>query len=472
MKYPSITQYIDSIDSGRDFFLSLGDVALCRAADWQPIFRSGNFGVVFKVLINGRARALKCFTREQHGRAKAYAAISGNLPRSDYMIDFRFLDNELTAFLASGVVFAYPVLDMEWVEGSNMDQVIRQACRVGDRATLAQLSERFDTMARWLLTSDFAHGDLKPENIIITNEGHLRLVDYDGVYLPWMQGELQREVGTPAYQHPLRGGMTFGTRIDEYSIALISLTLRALSLMPELLDVYGEQSDGLLLNPERVVGHRSEVIEFLSTTSLGDSLLMTLVESPLPELSGLAQALDQSLPQSLAQCDLVPFERNGSWGYMSDRGEMIAPRYERAMPFCEGLAAVRLGGKWGYIDCRAVALSSFKFDDAWSFAGGRALIRRGDKYGFLGPDGRMAIPARFDFARNFSESLAVAAVDGAYGFIDLRGRWAIRPQYDYAESFRQSVARVEKDGRPLVVSLSDVKRCGRRSDKGVVRSGK
>ena len=51
---------------------------------------------------------------------------------------------------------------------------------------MSMLCYRFGKMAAWLRTQSFAHGDIKPDNIIVRPDGSLTLVDYDGMYVPSM----------------------------------------------------------------------------------------------------------------------------------------------------------------------------------------------------------------------------------------------------------------------------------------------
>ena len=54
--------------------------------------------------------------------------------------------------------------------------------------------------------------------------------------------------------------------------------------------------------------------------------------------------------------------------------EAIAPQYENAQTFSEGLAAVQKGGKWGYIDTAGKTIVPFKYDMAQRFSEGLAIV--------------------------------------------------------------------------------------------------
>ena len=108
---------------------------------------------------------------------------------------------------------------------------------------LTQFSLHF--LAAWLRTQSFAHGDIKPDNIIVRPDGSLTLVDYDGMYVPSMKGSQSPTIGTRDFSHPLRTVDDFDETIDDFSLASIALSLKAISMKSTLLDIYGA-SDRLL----------------------------------------------------------------------------------------------------------------------------------------------------------------------------------------------------------------------------------
>ena len=93
--------------------------------------------------------------------------------------------------------------------------------------SLSLLAYQFSRLSMWLLAQPFAHGDLKPDNIIVREDGTLTLVDYDGMYVPAMKGQKARESGTPDFRHPSRTEDSFDKHIDDFSIAAIMLSLKA-----------------------------------------------------------------------------------------------------------------------------------------------------------------------------------------------------------------------------------------------------
>ena len=225
MTYPDQKQYLQSISSAEDNFDKLSELRPVPGLRGEPYMSSGNYSVVFKMTDGAKEYAVKCFTREQAGRAEAYKKITQSLAavKSPYIVNMEYLDEELFVDVNGGT--NYPVLKMEWVDGMPLNRYVKQ--NKDDRRCLRLLADSFCDMARWLLRQPIAHGDLKPDNILVRRDGTLVLVDYDGMFVPSMAGEKWRETGTPPYSHRLRQQMPFDAHADDYAITLITLMLRA-----------------------------------------------------------------------------------------------------------------------------------------------------------------------------------------------------------------------------------------------------
>ena len=139
----------------------------------------------------------------------------------------------------------FPVLLMDWVEGETMETYI--ANNYQDEYAMGMLCYRFCKLAAWLRSHPFAHGDIKPDNIIVRPDGTLTLVDYDGMFVPAMKGQKSPTIGTKDFSHPLRTVDDFDETIDDFALASIALSLKAISLKPSLLDEYGA-ADRLLFS--------------------------------------------------------------------------------------------------------------------------------------------------------------------------------------------------------------------------------
>ena len=240
MQYPLISEYLAAIRDAHDNLDKLSHLVPVLDNYGEPYRSSGAFAVVFKMKDEqtGKCYALKCFTEEQEGRAEAYRQIAEELEfvASPYITSVKYMEKEL--FVDSNCEDnEFPVLLMDWIEGETMEAYI--ADHYMDNYAMSMLCYRFCKMAAWLRSQPFAHGDIKPDNIMVRSDGTLTLVDYDGMFVPAMKGQKSPTIGTKDFSHPLRTIDDFDETIDDFALASIALSLKAISLNPSLLDEYG-----------------------------------------------------------------------------------------------------------------------------------------------------------------------------------------------------------------------------------------
>ena len=248
MQYPLISKYLAAIQDAHDNLDKLNHLVPVLDKHGEPYRSSGAFAVVFKMKDEqtGKCYALKCFTEEQEGRAEAYRQIAEELEFVDspYITSVKYLEKEL--FVDSNCEDdEFPVLLMDWIEGETMETYIAE--NYTDSYEMSMLCYRFCKMAAWLRSQSFAHGDIKPDNIIVRPDGTLTLVDYDGMFVPAMKGQKSPTIGTKDFSHPLRTIDDFDETIDDFALASIALSLKAISLDSSLLQSYGA-SDRLLFS--------------------------------------------------------------------------------------------------------------------------------------------------------------------------------------------------------------------------------
>ena len=248
MQYPLISEYVKAIQDAGDNLEQLAHLTPVLDDHGEPYRSSGAFAVVFKMQDKrtGKYYALKCFTEEQQGRAEAYRQIADELDLLDspYITSVKYMEKEL--FVDSQCEEdEFPVLLMDWVDGETMEAYI--AANYHNQSAMSMLCYRFGKMAAWLRSQSFSHGDIKPDNIIVRPDGSLTLVDYDGMFVPSMKGSQSPTIGTKDFSHPLRTMDDFDETIDDFSLASIALSLKAISMKSTLLDIYGA-SDRLLFS--------------------------------------------------------------------------------------------------------------------------------------------------------------------------------------------------------------------------------
>lgn len=279
MNYPLISEYIEAIKAAEDNFEQLKNLRPVLDDNGQPVMSSGNFAVVFKMKDEqtGKLHAVKCFLKEQEGRAEAYRLIAEELEfvSSTFLTPIKYLDKELYVDTSNSDENEFPVLLMDWVEGQTLDKYIRE--HIDDEYELSLLAYQFSRLAMWLMPQPFAHGDLKPDNILVREDGTLVLVDYDGMYVPAMKGQKARELGSPDFRHPSRIEADFDEHIDDFSLISILLSLKAIALQPELLEQYGS-ADRLLFSEKdyRDISQCQLLKEIFPSTDSELNILQTL----------------------------------------------------------------------------------------------------------------------------------------------------------------------------------------------------
>jgi serine/threonine protein kinase len=294
MNYPSIKEYKEAILFAEDNFEQLKNLRPVLEDDGSPVMTSGNFAVVFKMKDEqtGKLHAVKCFLREQEGRAEAYRQIAEELEyvSSTFLTPIKYLEKELFVDTNAGEESEFPVLLMDWVEGQTLDKYIRE--HIDDQYELSLLAYQFSRLAMWLMPQPFAHGDLKPDNILVKEDGTLVLVDYDGMYVPAMKGQKARELGSPDFRHPGRTEEVFDDHIDDFSLASILLSLKAIALQPSLLEEYGA-SDRLLfsekdyrnLSDSKVMDALKPLMQDAELASLYSLYILALSQKNLSQVS-------------------------------------------------------------------------------------------------------------------------------------------------------------------------------------------
>lgn len=206
-----------------------------------PRPRAGNFATIYKVTCGGKSYAVRCFTRPYPWDLQSrYLEIERTLEKSrlPYMADF--------SFLPRGIHVRgrwLPIVKMEWIQGESLERYVGRHRNEPER--LFCLAAEWLDLLMALRRAGVAHGDLQHGNVLVTDEG-LRLVDYDGMCVPALEGRASHERGHANYQHPGRDTGFFDTRLDAFSGWVVWLSLVALAHEPSLWERFRGGDDCLL----------------------------------------------------------------------------------------------------------------------------------------------------------------------------------------------------------------------------------
>lgn len=247
----SISDYKDCLLFD-DSFKTLKHLTPMKDEQGDFIFSSGRNSVVFKMLDsqNNSHKALKCFINVNEEQLANIKVVSDYMQyiRSPYLVPYQFYEEEIWLASSYEEPRYYPVLVMDWVEGTAMGSYLKTLCDEDDFKKIKDLALSFDQMSHWLLQQEFAHGDLKLDNLIVNPNGMPIMIDYDGCFIPGMENQLAPELGTPGYQHPLRDEHFFNRHLDHISILVISSALHAMVQKSDLWYEY-DNGENLLFSP-------------------------------------------------------------------------------------------------------------------------------------------------------------------------------------------------------------------------------
>ncbi len=227
-----------------------------------PQARAGGFAVTYRMTETGNAWAVRCFSRHVADREERYAAIAATLGRTKlpYFVSTEYLPQGIRVRGAQ-----YPLNVMEWVAGETLESYIYK--NFNDSHRISQLCLEFRGLVDSLAQVGMAHGDFSHLNILVC--GHkLKLVDYDGMFVPALRGKQAAEQGLPSFQHPGRQARHFDETIDRFSTIVIWLALQAIAESPAIWRKHGPGVEGLLFSRQDFVRpHESAVLTALESIS-------------------------------------------------------------------------------------------------------------------------------------------------------------------------------------------------------------
>lgn len=96
-----------------------------------------------------------------------------------------------------------------------------------------------------------------------------------------------------------------------------------------------------------------------------------------------------------------------------------------------------------YVDLQTGAVSSQQFEQAHSFSEGLAAVRIKGRFGYIDPSGKIVIQPRFDLAGDFYQGLAEVMVGKKAGVINRHGEFVLKPEFTRAAPLTKDVILVD-----------------------------
>jgi hypothetical protein len=230
MSWPHAQEYNEAIQNPRICFhdADLKQGTVKNNAMGIPVAISGGFASVYQLTTPAGKWAIRCFIREITDSQRRYLEISEalNTLRLPYTVPFEFQQTGIRVGSRS-----YPIVKMQWIKGELLGDYV--AKNVFNQKLIANLADKWAKLIIDLRTSKLAHGDLQHGNVVIVND-EIKLIDYDGMFVPSLKGMRSNEVGHPNFQHPRRNETDFGLYTDNFSAWIIYASLRILAISPEI----------------------------------------------------------------------------------------------------------------------------------------------------------------------------------------------------------------------------------------------
>lgn len=297
MPWPTLSDYQSAIQNPaicfKDPDLKGGIVENGPLGIPRPI--SGQFVVVFKVSKDNRTYATRCFQSNVTDLFERYHKIDLALrsSRLPYFVDFTYLNEGI---LISGKW--YPVLRMAWTPGMSIMEYIK--ANITNPSNLRMLADKWVRMSKDLDNNKIAHGDFQHGNVIVSN-GDIKLIDYDGMYVPAIQNLKSRELGQRNYQHPKRNENHFDIWLDNFSSWVIYISLIACSIDPVIWDISKAGDECLVFRKEDFENPcNSKVFSILlnhsnETLKKHSHQLVSFLSQPMEKIPFLHHLIDERI---------------------------------------------------------------------------------------------------------------------------------------------------------------------------------
>lgn len=230
---PSIIDIIDSVSNPPLIKDKVVKDGTFERHNGNLVYYTGGFTVVFPVSTKHEKWAFRCWHTEIGNVRERFKTISGyiNKLKSSYFCDFYYCDEGL---VVDGKIF--PTTRMKWINGDSINEFIRK--NSNNKEKLLSLAEKFLAMTEFLHENRIAHGDLQHGNIIIEND-EIKLVDYDSLYVPGLDGQSDIIIGKAEFQHPKRSRLKIvSEKLDYFSELVIYLSIIAIAHKPSILEEY------------------------------------------------------------------------------------------------------------------------------------------------------------------------------------------------------------------------------------------
>lgn len=136
---------------------------------------------------------------------------------------------------------------------------------------------------------------------------------------------------------------------------------------------------------------------------------------------------------AVAQTGPFPFQsrKTNKYGFHTGKRILIPARYDSVRHFSDGLAGVRVEGRWGFVDSQGQMVILPQLSDTYGFADGYAPAAIAGQWGLMDRQGKWVILPQYKSVWHVNHGLVRVETESGWGALDLKGRWVIQPQYSF-----------------------------------------
>jgi len=247
-----------------------------------------------------------------------------------------------------------------------------------------------------------------------------------------------------------------GCPMDEYGLSMISVLVDMEGNIDYITTRWNHDHDGEFHNPD------TETIQVFQNI-IGMDLYSVCKPYSREELKAMGitpfdevqELLDSGVEPSeifsvvgIFSEGVAKVKLNGKYNFINAEGKLLSEQwFDEAYKFFEGFARINLNGKYNFINAEGKLLSERWFDGAWHFSEGFARVVLCRKWNHINKEGKILSEQWFDDTWSFSEGFAVVVLDGKYNFINTEGDILFEQWFDGAGSFSEGVAKVKLNGK-------------------------
>lgn len=229
--FPTIAEYNQTIQAkGGNAFKTLSNLTFIPSRT-VPVkiysYGSGSYAVVFKAKDYYNEFAIRCFISAEKENIDRYRSIDSYLKNltASWITKIALLEDEINVGYQH-----YPVIKMDWIEGQLLNNFITQV--IDNNSALTELQNEVVSVSKSLENLKIGHGDIQCGNVIVTKKADgkniIKLIDYDGMYIPSFSNKMNLERGRTEFQHPNRSQIQYNEKIDRFSFWVILCAIEAL----------------------------------------------------------------------------------------------------------------------------------------------------------------------------------------------------------------------------------------------------